>query len=311
MLIAVTGANGFVGRRLSAFLTQAGNEVRGIVRSNPSNGQLGCGSLEEPIDWNPMLTDVDVVIHTAARVHHMQDDPKTSEQKYFHVNHLATLNLARHAAACGIKRFVFLSSIKVLSESTALGQPFRSSTPAKPQDAYARSKLAAEQGLLEIAGETGLEVVIVRPPLVYGPSVKGNFLQLMKLVKQGVPLPIGCITNKRSLVSVTNLCNLLAVCCTHPAAANQTFLVSDDHDLSTPDLVLEVARAMDRAARLLPVPTSALGWLGKLTGKTEQISRLTESLEVDITATKATLNWVPPVSVAEGIRETVTAFLKG
>lgn len=310
-MITITGANGFVGSFLTSYLLKRGATVHPLVRSARFPNQIECGPIENVPDWRRFLSNTDVVIHAAARVHQMKDDPKRAVTETDEVNHISTIRLAKDAAAVGVKRFVFLSSIKVLGEATAAGMKFNAVATASPQDPYARSKWAAEEGLRKLATETGLEVVIVRPPLVYGPGVKGNFLQLMKLVKRGIPLPIGCISNKRSLVSVNNLCDLLAVCCKHPAAANQTFLVSDDHDLSTPDLVREIARAMDRSARLLPVPTYALSWLGKLTGKTEQISRLTESLEVDITATKATLGWVPPASVTEGIRETVAAFLKG
>lgn len=305
MHIAITGANGFVGRRLGQTLRAGDWGTREIVRSNPTEGQVACGSLDEAIDWRPLLEGCDIVVHAAARVHQMQDDPTTAAAKFDRVNHLATLELARQAATAGVRRLVFLSSIKVNGESTSGRGPFRADDVPAPEDAYGRSKWAAEQGLWAVATSTGLEVVVIRPPLVYGPGVKANFAKLIQWVQRGVPLPLGRVNNLRSLVAVDNLCHLVHVACQHPAAAGGTFLVSDDHDLSTPELIRTIAKAVGRSPRLLPVPLMLLKVLGQVTGKSAEVDRLLGSCQVDVGATKERLGWKPVVGVEDGVRAAV------
>lgn len=219
------------------------------------------------------------------------------------VNVEGTLNLAKQAAETGVRRFVFVSSVKVNGEGTAAGHPFTASDTAAPQDPYGISKMEAEQGLCQIAADTGMEVVIVRPPLIYGPGVKANFASLMRAVQRGIPLPLASVThNRRSFVALDNLVDLLITCIDHPAAANQTFLVSDGEDLSTADLLRRLGQAMEKPARLIPVPPSLLQVGANLLGKGDMAQRLLGNLQVDISHTRNTLNWHPPISVDEGLR---------
>jgi nucleoside-diphosphate-sugar epimerase len=226
------------------------------------------------------------------------------------VNVLGTLNLARQAAAAGVKRFVFLSSVKVNGECTLPGQAFTESDAPNPQDAYGISKHEAEQDLRQLAADTGMEVVIIRPPLVYGPGVKANFASLMRAVQRGWPLPLGAVRNQRSLVALANLVDFIVTCTIHPQAANQTFLVSDGHDLSTADLVRGLARAAGVPARLIPVPVWVLQAGATLVGKGESVQRLVGNLQVDISKARTLLGWRPPITVEEGLQRALAGMKK-
>jgi nucleoside-diphosphate-sugar epimerase len=310
-VVAVTGANGFVGSALMSALTRYDCEPRGLVRTAPTEELVAIGDIGPDTDWGEALSGVDTVIHCAARVHVMKDDAADPLAEFRRVNTAGTRRLAIQAAECGVKRLVFVSSIKVNGESTQYpsGSPARFTASDKPHpgDPYGVSKWEAESLLREVEAETGLEVVIVRPPLVYGRGVRGNFRSLVGIVRRGIPLPLGLVDNRRSLVALPNLVDLLAVCATHRDAAGETFLVSDGEDLSTPELVRRLAIAMHRKARLLPVPPALLRLAGKLTGRSATIERLAGSLQVDIEPTCERLDWRPPVSVDEGLRETVNS----
>jgi len=256
----------------------------------------------DSVDWGKVLVGVSTVVHLAARVHVMHETETDPLTAFRAVNVGGTLKLARQAAAAGVKRFVFISSVKVNGESTSSGKAFTELDAPNPQDAYGQSKHEAEQGLRQLSADTGMEVVIIRPPLVYGPGVKANFAALMRAVQRGWPLPLGAVHNQRSLVALSNLVDFIVTCLTHPAAANQTFLVSDGEDLSTPDLIRRMARAMNRPARLLPVPVWALQAVALLLGKGDAVQRLCGNLQVDISKARKLLGWNPPVSVDEGLR---------
>ena len=254
--------------------------------------------------WEEALQGIDVVIHAAARVPVINERAADLLAEFRAVNVEATRQLARQAVAAGVKRFVYVSSIKVNGEETEPGQPYRSDSVAHPQDPYGQSKLEAEQMLFAMAGETGLEVVTVRPPLVYGPGVKANFASLMGALQRRLPLPFAAIDNRRSLVARDNLVDLLLQCARHPAAAGRVFLASDGQDLSTAQLCRELSEALGVRPRLLPVPGLILRALGLLTGRSQQMQRLLGSLQVDISTTRQILDWKPPVSVKQAIRET-------
>jgi nucleoside-diphosphate-sugar epimerase len=261
------------------------------------------GAIDGETDWTDALIGVDVVIHLAARVHMMKDKAADPLAVFRTINVAGSLNLARQAAAAMVKRFVFISSVKVNGEATLPGRPFAADDIPAPLDPYGVSKMEAEQGLRQIAAETGMEVVIIRPPLVYGPGVKANFAALMRAVQRGWPLPLGAVHNQRSLVALDNLVDFIVTCVTHPQAANQTLLVSDGQDLSTTELVRGLARAAGVPARLLPVPVWALQAGGaSLLGKGDVIQRLCGNLQVDISKARNLLGWVPPVCVEEGLR---------
>ena len=260
------------------------------------------GDLEPATDWSRALNGVAAVVHCAARVHIMHDTEADPLTAFRTVNVEGTLNLARQAADAGVKRFVFISSVKVNGEHTAPGIPFIETDAPNSQDAYGQSKHEAEQGLHRIAAETGMEVVIIRPPLVYGTGVKANFAALMRAVQRGWFLPLGAVHNQRSLVVLDNLVDFIVTCITHPQAANQTFFVSDGQDLSTTELVRGMARAAGVPARLLPVPVWVLQAGARLLGKEDAVQRLCGNLQVDISKARRLLGWVPPVSVEEGLR---------
>jgi nucleoside-diphosphate-sugar epimerase len=279
------------------------------------------GDLSAQTDWSSALVGVDAVVHTAARVHVMQDAATDPLAEYRRVNVQGTLHLARQAAAAGVKRFVFLSSVKVNGEATSAPLPrgareqergpFSADDVPAPQDPYGISKMEAEQGLREIAAQTGMAVVIIRPPLVYGPGVKANFAAMMRWLARGVPLPLGAVThNRRSLVALDNLVDLIVTCITHPAAANQTFLVSDGEDLSTTDLLRRMGQALGQPARLLPVPPALLKLGAALLGKPELAQRLCGSLQVDIAKTRALLGWAPPISVNMGLKKAAEEYAR-
>ncbi len=307
--ISITGATGFVGSALVTELMSArGFEVCALTRNSPLHPLAGVqymplGELSPNTDWRPGLSRVDAVVHAAARVHVMNDTAADPLIEFRRVNVQGTLNLARQAAAASVRRFVFISSIKVNGESTQPGIPFSANDIPAPLDPYGVSKMEAEQGLRGIALETGMEVVIIRPPLVYGPGVKANFQTMMQWLARGVPLPLGAIDNRRSLVALDNLVDLIVTCIDHPAAANQTFLVSDGEDLSTTQLLQRMGRALGKPARLVPVPPALLNLSAFLIGRTAVAQRLCESLQADISKTRRLLNWVPPLSVDEGLKK--------
>jgi UDP-4-keto-D-QuiNAc 4-reductase len=311
----VTGANGFVGLALVERLHRMPDiTVSAAVRRPDAafSADLRVHSdcqLDPPGGWPRALEGQDCVVHAAARVHVMHDAGAEASAAYHRTNVLGTLHLARAAALAGVGRFVYLSSIKVNGEATAAGRPFRADDAPAPLDAYGRSKLQAEQALQELSSSTGMALVIVRPPLVYGPGVRANFRSLIVAVARGVPLPFGCVRNARSLVGLDNLVDLLAMCTTHPAAGGQTLLVSDGEDLSTPELVRRLARALGRSARLLPVPVGLLRAAAAIAGRRDAMQRLCSSLQIDATPTRRVLGWAPPLSVDEGLERTVAAFL--
>lgn len=309
MHIFLTGATGFLGNALLARLLGE-HEVTALARYKvPAAKGLRCGSIADmdgATDWLPALQGVDVVIHAAARTHVMRDSHADPLSAYRKVNVAGTWRLARQAAESGVRRFIFLSSVKVNGEHTQAGRPFRATDTPAPEDAYGISKWEAEQALMQVAAETGMEIVIIRPPLVYGPGVKGNLASMIRLLEKGIPLPLGAIHNQRSLVGLDNLVDLIIRCLDHPAAANQVFLAGDGEDLSTSELLRALADAMGRPARLLPVPASLLCLGASLLGKRAVAQRVLGSLQVDITHTRETLDWTPPCSVSEGLRRCFT-----
>jgi nucleoside-diphosphate-sugar epimerase len=296
MRVAVSGAKGFIGSALIAELAERQFNVHQVPRSSVEIAGAQC------------------VIHCAARAHIMRDEALDPLTEYRRVNVQGALKLARQAAAAGVKRFVFLSSVKVNGERTnGLPRPFgarNDGVGAAPEDAYGLSKWEAEQGLWEIASQTGMQVVIVRPPLVYGPGVKANFARLLDLVRSGVPLPLAAVNNRRSFIGLDNLVDLLIRCVDHPKAAGQTLLVSDGQDLSTPELLRMIANAMGRPARLFPFPVPLLRLAGRALGRLNEVDRLVGSLQVDSSATRELLGWTPPVSVVEGVGRMVAGTHK-
>nr|WKF58545.1 N-acetyl-alpha-D-glucosaminyl-diphospho-ditrans,octacis-undecaprenol 4-epimerase [Paraburkholderia busanensis] len=307
MNVLVTGASGFVGSRLCEELAARGVPFVGSARV-ARGALIGVGELAPDTDWSAALRNVTDIVHLAARVHVMEETESDPLTAFRRVNVAGTLNLARQAAAAGVKRMVFVSSVKVNGEATT-GKPYVETDAAAPQDPYGVSKHEAEQALWEVARQTSLEVVVVRPPLVYGPGVKANFLNLMRAIGRGIPLPIGSVRNARSMVAVDNLADFLVTTLQHDAAAGQTFLISDGDDLSTSTLARKLGSAMRRPARLLPVPVFMLRLLGALTGKRGAIDRLTGSLQVDIRHARERLGWQPRSSVDEAIQRTVSHYL--
>lgn len=297
-LILVTGATGFVGRALVQHLTERPETT--VRAAKRSDGELGPDT-----NWAQMLSGVSTVVHTAARVHVMHDTALRPMAQYRLVNVEGTLNLARQAAAAGLRRFVFISSVKVNGETSVPGRPFFAHDEPAPQDDYGQSKLEAENDLRELALGTGMELVIIRPPLVYGPGVRANFLSLMRVVAKGIPLPLGSVNNQRSLLALDNLIDFIDVCIHHPDAANQIFLVSDGQDLSTTDLVRGLARAMGKSARLIPMPVRLLQLGATLLGRRDAIQRLCGNLQLDIGKARNVLDWQPPLTVDEGLRRAV------
>lgn len=308
--VLVTGGTGLVGGALIARLLSQGVDL--VTASRYLQPQLPrtvrqvlIPALSAATDWSDALFGVRAIVHCAARVHVMRESVSNPLQAFRSVNVEATLALARQAARAGVRRFVFVSSIKVNGEFTELGQPFTAEDEPNPSDPYAQSKWEAEQGLLALGQQTGMEVVVVRPPLVYGPGVGGNFRRMLGWLSRGLPLPLGATGNRRSLVALENLVDLLVTCIDHTAAANQVFLVSDGEDLSTTDLLLRLGLAMGKPARLLPVPVGLLGMLAAGLGKQEVAGRLCDSLQVDTSKTRVLLGWMPPLSVDEGLRRCV------
>lgn len=310
-MITVTGASGFVGEALCAELLARGHSVRAVVRSKDSLPHRLANSLEvvvvgeidENTDWYEALVDTDCVIHCAGRAHVMRETAADVLAAYRAVNVASTRRLAEQARELSVRRIIYLSSIKVNGNQTPFPSRFKVSDNAAPEDPYGISKWEAENVLWEISNKISLEVTIIRPPLIYGPKVKGNFLTLLRWLDRGFPLPLGAVHNKRSLVGLSNLIDLIITCVDHAAAANQTFLVSDDEDLSTTELLQRLGDALDKPPYLIPMPFALLNWVARLLGKKNIAQRLLGSLQVDISKTKELLSWSPPVNVDEGLRQ--------
>jgi len=315
MKVLVTGANRFVGNALVTQLLADNLVVIGAVRSKDSILPDGAGrflilDILDEIHWNSMLEGVTVVIHTAARVHVMDDSVADPLVEFRKVNVDATLNLASQAADTGVKRFIFSSSVKVNGEINQLGQSFQPNYNYRPTDPYGLSKYEAEQGLFVIAEETGMEVVIIRPPLIYGPAVKANFASMIKWINKGIPLPLGAVKNQRSLVALDNLVSFIIHCIEHPQAANKVFLISDGEDVSTTELLQKVAKAFGKQARLVSVPVSWMSFAARLIGKGDMTNRLFGSLQVDSSKARNLLGWKPVTTMDEQLKKTADAYLR-
>jgi UDP-glucose 4-epimerase len=308
--VLVTGASGFIGRVLCATLTSSGYVVRAALRdaSIPVSAaeRLAVGDIVSA-DWTEALSGVQCVVHAAARAH--RSGTGGDAALHLRTNADATLRLARDAVRAGVERFVYLSSVKVNGEGRP--EPYRASDEPCPQDPYGRSKWLGEQHTFAAAAGSATAVAVVRSPLVFGPGVRANFLRLMRWVEQGRPLPLAAIDNRRSLVSVWNLCDLLRCVLTHPAAGGRVWMVSDGMDISTPELVRQIAAAMNRRARLFPVPTGVLRLAGALIGQGAEMARLCDSLTVDIAPTRAELGWRAPLATTEALARTAAWYLSG
>lgn len=307
MSLLVTGATGFVGRAVCSEALARNYMVKRAVRmAEATANDVFVGDINAFTDWSRALQGVDVVVHLAARVHMMQETEADPLTKFREVNVEGTKNLARQAAAAGVKRLVYMSSVKVNGEFTTTGQPFTVDHIPAPQDPYGVSKHEAEQGLRQISGETGLETVIIRPPLIYGPGVKANFESMMRWLSRGVPLPLAAATeNRRSLVALDNLVDLILTCLKHPAAVSQTFLVSDGEDVSTVDLLRRMGAALGQPAQLFYMPPRLLKFGAAVLSKHDIYQRLYGSLQIDMGKTRELLAWTPPISVDEGIKRTI------
>lgn len=312
--VLITGSTGFLGRALVASVATPTTRViaasrRGDLIASANVRGVVVPDINAATDWTHALSDCDTIIHAAARVHVMHERAADPLSLFREVNTAGTLNLARQAMAAGVRRFIFISSVKVNGESTASGQRFQPQDQPHPLDPYGVSKFEAEQGLLALARDSAMDVVIIRPVLVYGPGVKANFLQLMRVLRKGIPLPLGAINNRRSLVSLDNLVDFIKVCIEHPAAANQVFLVSDGDDLSTSELARKLLSHLHAPNRLIPVPQPLLYLGASLLGRRAVAQRILGSLCVDISKNRELLQWTPPVSVDDGLRNTVEHFL--
>ncbi len=307
--ILVTGAGGFVGTALCQGLADAGHSVRRALRKSalpspePRMQSVAIGDMGPDTDWQAALSGVACVVHLAARTHVLHETAADPLAEYRHINVFASEHLARAAAAAGVRRFVFLSSIKVNGEFTR-EHPFTEQDTPQPQDAYGLSKREAEQTLHEVAAATGLELVVLRPPLVYGPGVKGNLPALMNLLQRRLPLPLGSVRNQRSLIHIDNLVDAIIACIQAPVAIGKTYLVSDGEDISTPEMIRLLAAALGVPARLFPFPVALLKLGATLFGKGGEIRRLTDSLQVDSTRIRRELGWQPRFSPAQGLKET-------
>lgn len=315
MRVLVTGASGFIGGALIQSLAGGKHFVRGAYRSQYADGRLLppgstiVGDLRPDNDWSSSLEGCEVVVHTAARVHVLHDKAKDPLAEYRRANLYGTLNLATQAAKKGVHRFVFLSSIKVNGENTLPGLPFTSDDAPHPTDPYGQSKRETEDALFLIARETGMEVVVIRPALVYGPGVKANFLTMMRLLEKGFPIPLGSVENRRSMIALKNLIALIELCMIHPAAANHVYLASDGEDLSTPELLMRLGAAMNVPVRLIPFPVSLLKLGSAMIGKKNIYRRLCDSLQVDVGKAKRDLAWLPIIDIDSALRETATHYL--
>lgn len=320
--ILVTGCTGFVGRALCQKLISDGysvvgsvrreDDVRKIISDMPTMNGLELvqiGDINKFTSWNKALVDVNVVIHLAARVHIMRDVRKNSLDLYRETNRDGTMTLASQAVAMGVKRFIYLSSVKVNGELTFPNNPFTENDLPEPIDPYGISKFEAELYLNDLAKNENMETVIIRPPLIYGPDVKANFHAMMSWLAKGIPLPLGGVNNLRSFLALDNLLDLIITCIRHPSAGNQLFLASDGEDLSTTELLQRMGLALDKPARLFPLPRSVLDLFARAVGRRDMVHRLCDSLQVDISKARILLGWQPPISVDEGLRRAANGFL--
>jgi nucleoside-diphosphate-sugar epimerase len=313
--VLVTGANGFIGAALTHKLCENGYDVRGIVRFKKRllnrNRRLEIftiGEINDDTNWNDALKGIDVVIHLASLVHKPIDVSINSLADYRRVNTMGTQKLAEMSAGAGARRLIFMSTVKVSGERT-IGTAFTENHLAQPQGPYAVSKWESEQALHNISDATGLEIVILRSPLVYGQGVKANFLRLLDMVNRNIPLPLSMVSNKRSMIYIGNLLDAIIRCIEHPDAVNKTFLVSDGQDVSTPELIRMIAGAMGKKARLFPCPAPLLKMIGKVAGKSDEIERLTGSLQIDTAKIRRELSWTPPFTMEQGLRMTADWFI--
>jgi nucleoside-diphosphate-sugar epimerase len=308
--VLVTGANGFIGRHLQRVLAERGFDCRGAVRSESAGGDARVcvvGDIGASTDWTAALEGIDTVVHLAARAHILRETAANPGAEFMRVNAEGTAALVRSAASAGVRCFIYMSSAGVLGSSSG-DAPFTAVSPPRPHNAYARSKLEGELAARAAAGAR-LELIVLRVPLVYGPGVRANFLRLLRWVDRGWSLPLGAVHNRRSLLSVWNLCDLLVHIVLNPAVSNGTWLVSDGEDLSTPELVRRIGAAMGRRVRLMPVPVGVLQLFGRLMGQQALITQLCGSLSLDIAPTRVQLSWSPPMSVDESLARTVDWFL--
>ena len=308
--ILITGGNGFIGKALNKKLIQNNYFVKISSRKKEFNSKnlfttYRTGEIDGKTKWDKILDNIDCVVHCAAITSNMNKDEGETTESFRKVNIEGTINLARQSASMGVKRFIFLSSIKVNGEKTFNNSSFKYYDIPNPSDNYSNSKWIAEQELIKISNSTNLELIIIRSPLVYGPGAKGNFKRLINVIKTNMPLPLAMVQNQRSMIGIENLIDLLIQCIDHPKASGKIFLASDGEDLSTSELIKLIASSMGRKANLFPFPISILKFLGSVLGKREEINRLVGSLRIDNSYTKEILNWTPPVSVEEGIRRMV------
>ena len=319
--ILITGASGFIGQSLMKSLLNLSRSVRGTVRSRNSffldikTEYVSTGDINLKTNWKESLVNIDCIVHCAGKAHIIKSKRKNLSKIYQSVNVDGTKQLAEQALKAKVRRLIFLSTIKVNGEYTdndsvikflnRKKNVFSHKDLASPEDDYAISKFNAEKALWEISLKKGLEVVVVRLPLVYGNNVKGNLARLIKIVRSGIPLPLSMIENQRSMIGIDNLTDLLIRCIDDPEASGKTFLASDGEDLSTPELIKLIASSMGKSANLFPLPISILKLIGSIFGKREEINRLVGSLRIDNTYTKEILKWNPPISVEEGIRRMV------
>jgi nucleoside-diphosphate-sugar epimerase len=314
MRFLITGANGFVGKALCAELARRGHFVRAAVRevNQPIENIAiaSVGSIDGVTDWTAALSNIDVVIHLAARVHVMQDTSEEPLEEFRKVNVQGTENLARQTVDSGVKRLVYVSSIGVNGLQTKFDNIFTETDTVNPHNAYAISKWEAEQKLLQICNTTGLDVVVIRPPLIYGADAPGNFAKMIKVISKGIPLPLASACNRRSLIYIGNLVDALILCAIHPDAAGQTYLVSDGEDISTPELLLKLGLAMDKQVRLFSVPKVLLYIAAHFTGKNEEFDRLFGSLKIDSKKIRNQLKWQPPYKLKDGLNLTGQAYCK-
>ncbi|MCL4130283.1 UNVERIFIED_CONTAM: hypothetical protein GTU68_010249 [Idotea baltica] len=312
MKILVTGSSGFLGRSLVIKSLAHGHQItesRSLKSKNNTEKKFFI-NLDKNADWSDALFNVDLVIHLAARVHVMDENALNPLTEFRNINTEGTLTLAHQAASNGVKRFIFISSIKVNGEFSQDGKPFNEKSHYIPDDPYGLSKYEAEQGLFKIAEETGMEVVIIRPPLVYGPNVSANFASMMKWVYKGIPLPFGAVDNKRSLVALDNLVDFIIHCINHPKAANEIFLISDGEDVSTATLLKKVATAFGQKAWLLPIPVKWMEFVASLLGKRAVTDRLFTSLQLDSSKARDLLGWKPVITMDEQLKKTADAYIE-
>ena len=308
--ILVTGASGFIGKRLCKVIEERGGVVYRVTRDINATNRIRIGEFDENTNWTEVLRGFDCIVHLAARVHVMNEHSQHPLGEYMRVNVMATLNLARQAASAGVRRLIFISTIKVNGEQTCPHQPFNEADTPEPVGPYAISKWEAEKGLQRIGAETKLEIVIIRPPLVYGPGVRANFRSLMMLLDYNFPLPLGGINNKRSMIALDNLVDMIIVCMDHPAAVNELFLASDGEDLSLSELLQRLGDALGKPAKMFSIPNWLFKYLLTLAGKKHIASRLFGTLQVDISKASRLLSWVPPISVNAGLKVVANDFIE-